>query len=171
MMQPETNGLNPPFDLELVSLRPASPDDNELLFKIFVGARFNEFSLLDLGQAQKHTLIKMQFDAQSYQYSESHPGAESRIISWNHLPVGRMLVDRGERETTLVDIALLPEYRNHGIGTLLIQRLLVEAAEANKQVRLHVLKSNPAQHLYERLGFFRAGGDAMYFEMLCKPVL
>ncbi len=170
-MQPETNGFNSRLDPELVSLRPATPDDHELLFKIFAGARLAEFRLVDLDQTQKHALIKMQFDAQSYQYSESYPRAESLIISWDDLPIGRILVDEGEREMNLVDIALLPEYRNRGIGTQLIQRLLVQAAEANKQVRLHVLKSNPAQHLYERLGFIRAGGDSMYFEMLCKPVL
>jgi GNAT superfamily N-acetyltransferase len=38
----------------------------------------------------------------------------------------------------LVDIALLPEHRNAGIGTRLIRRLMDEAALAGKPVRPHV---------------------------------
>lgn len=114
-------------------------------------------------------LMTMQFNAQGQQYDESYPQAQSAIILQNANPVGRMLVDRAESEITLIDIALLPEYQNAGTGSKLIEELLAEAVVAGKPVRLHVLKSNPAQRLYERFGFSRVGEQSMYFEMIFTP--
>jgi len=51
----------------------------------------------------------------------------------------------------------------------MIRELLNEAIAASKPVRLHVAKSNPAQRLYERLGFSPAGEHSMYLEMIFKP--
>jgi ribosomal protein S18 acetylase RimI-like enzyme len=135
---------------------------------LFASAR-PEFNLLNLPESQLQALMAMQFNAQRQQYDESYPEAQSDIILQNANPIGRMLVDRTEHELTLIDIALLPEYRNAGIGSKLIEELLAEASVAGKPVRLHVLKSNPAQRLYERLGFSRVGEQSMYFEMLLVP--
>ena len=113
----------------------------------------------------------MQFNAQRQQYDYSYPQAESGIVLQDDLPIGRMLVDKTACEITLIDIALLPEHRNAGLGTDLIQDLLAEAVVARKPVRLHVLKSNPAMRLYERLGFSRVGDQSMYFEMIFEPAV
>lgn len=111
----------------------------------------------------------MQFNAQRQQYDEVYPQAENRIILQNNIPLGRMLVNSSESEITLVDIALLPEHRNAGVGTSLVQGLLAEALAARKPVRLHVWKFNPAFHLYERLGFSIVGDQSSYLEMLFQP--
>ena len=153
---------------QLVTIRPATRDDEGFLLHLFAGTR-PEFDLLDLPESQKQALLSMQFKAQRQQYDASYPQAESGIILRDGRPIGRMLVDRTAREITLIDIALLPEHRNTGIGTELIKELLGEAAEARKPVRLHVLKSNPALRLYERLGFSKVGDQSMYFEMLFQP--
>lgn len=111
----------------------------------------------------------MQFNAQRQQYDEVYPQAENRIVLQDDRPVARILVDRSEHEITLIDIALLPEYRNAGIGTRLVQKLQAEAVAARKPVRLHVWKSNPALHLYERLGFSIVRDQSSYLEMLFQP--
>jgi ribosomal protein S18 acetylase RimI-like enzyme len=80
-----------------------------------------------------------------------------------------MLVDESEREFVLVDLALLPEHRKFGIGTRLLNDLLRRAVEARKPIRLHVLKSNPARRLYERLGFSLVKEESMYLEMIFEP--
>ena len=151
-----------------VTIRPATEDDEGFLLHLFAGTR-PEFDLLDLPESQKQALVSMQFRAQRQQYDGSYPQAESRIILRDKHPIGRMLVDRTAPEITLIDIALLPEHRNAGIGTHLIKELLAEAAGAKKPVRLHVFKSNPALRLYERLGFSRVGDQSMYFEMIFQP--
>lgn len=68
-------------------------------------------------------------------------------------------------ETGLIDIALLPEYRNQGIGSILLRGLLTEAAAVGSSVRLQVLKGNPARELYARLGFLTTAENGPY-EML-----
>ena len=155
---------------QLVSLRPATKDDEAFLLHLFISTR-PEFSLLNLPESQKQALLSMQFNAQRQQYEESYPQAESNILLQDGRPIGRMLVDRTTSEITLIDIALLPEHRNAGLGTHLIQGLLAEATQAKKPVRLHVLKSNPALHLYERFGFSRVGDQSMYFEMIFQPAV
>ncbi|MDX6527903.1 MAG: hypothetical protein QOH41_193 [Blastocatellia bacterium] len=150
-----------------MTLRTVTPDDEDFLFEVFAATRLEEFRFLD--EAQKQPLIRMQYNAQRSQYEAGFPQAESRIILVDDCRSGRMLVDESENEFTLVDIALLPEYRKLGVGTHLINELLNRAVVARKPIRLHVLKSNPALHLYERLGFARVSDDSMYSEMIFEP--
>ena len=157
-----------PESSQSITVRPAGPDDEAFLAQLFASTR-PEFSFLVLPESQKQSLITMQFNAQRQQYDASYPEAESTIIMVHGQPVGRMLVDRNDLEFTLIDIALAPEHRNAGIGTSLIMKFLTEAIAASKPVRLHVAKSNPAQRLYERLGFSPAGEQSMYLEMIFKP--
>lgn len=111
----------------------------------------------------------MQYNAQRSQYDDGFPEAESSIILLDGVPAGRMIVNESEREFSLVDIALLPEYRKAGVGTRLLKELLDRAVVARKPIRLHVLKSNPARRLYERLGFSLANEESMYLEMTFEP--
>jgi ribosomal protein S18 acetylase RimI-like enzyme len=151
-----------------ITMRPAAPDDEAFLAQLFASTR-PEFSFLDLADSQEQFLMTMQFNAQRQQYDASYPGAKNAIILLHGQPVGRMLVDQNEGEFTLIDIALSPEHRNAGIGTNLIRELLNEAGAAGKPVRLHVAKGNPAQRLYERLGFSLVADQSMYFEMIFEP--
>jgi ribosomal protein S18 acetylase RimI-like enzyme len=153
---------------ESVNLRSATPDDEAFLLRLFGSTRIDEFSFLADAE-QIDALIKMQFNLQRQQYEAGYPNAEHNIILHDGQPAGRLFVDEGEPEITLVDVALLPEYRNMGIGRYLLEQLLARAAAAKKPVRLHVMKLNPARRLYERLGFQQVGHDGMYFEMLCEP--
>src|SRR5687767_10295955 len=138
-----------------ITLRTATPDDELFLLQLYASTREDEFRFVVLEEGQKEALIKMQYDIRRVQYDAGYPQAEASIILLDDRPAGRMLLDEGEREFELVDIALLPEHRNSGIGTQLIRQLLDRAVSARKPVRLQVLKTNPALRLYERLGFSR----------------
>lgn len=152
-----------------LGLRPATSEDELFLRNLFASTRSDELALLNWNQNQAEAFIAMQFNAQSRQYVMSYPDAQQSIILWNDEPVGRLLLDRGELELTLVDIALLPAHRNRGIGTGLIRDIQKEAVAAAKPIRLHVFSSSVARRLYERLGFSRIGGDAAYSEMMWVP--
>ncbi len=55
--------------------------------------------------------------------------------------------------------AILPEYRNQGLGTQLMEQLVQEVANLYNQMSLSVRKDNPAINLYERLGFVKVEGS------------
>jgi ribosomal protein S18 acetylase RimI-like enzyme len=152
-----------------VTLRPSLPEDQEFLFAVYASTRDEELSLWGWDDDQKHGFLDMQFRAQNQQYRLSYPQADSSVILLDDHPVGRLLVDRNGPDITLVDIALLPEYRNRRIGTTLIQSILAEATGAQKNVALHVLRGSAAARLYERLGFTMVSEDGFYLEMKRTP--
>jgi ribosomal protein S18 acetylase RimI-like enzyme len=149
-----------------LTLRPATADDEAFLFDLFASTR-EEFNFLE--ETQRQPLLKMQYAARQFQYEEGYPQAEADIILLDDRRAGRMLVNVSEQAITLIDIALLPEYRGTGIGTQVLQDLLKRAVEARKPVKLQVFKTNPALRLYERLGFSRCGEQSMYLEMIFEP--
>jgi len=63
-------------------------------------------------------------------------------------------------EHLLVYIAVDASLRGEGVGTQLMQAAI---ADTDGDIALHVEKDNPAQHLYERMGF-----SAAYVEMRYK---
>src|SRR5438270_7841377 len=104
------------MEINQVKLRPATAADEPFLLELYSSTRAQELDILDLDQNQKQAFVNMQFNAQTQQYRISYPEAENGIILIDNRPIGRMIIDRGQ-ELTLVDIALLPEYRRHGIGS------------------------------------------------------
>jgi len=58
-----------------------------------------------------------------------------------------------EDHIRIIDISLLPNNRNQGIGSYFINQLKDEAAKENKILSIHVEKFNKALELYLRLGF------------------
>ena len=148
-----------------ISLRAATPEDTAFLLAVFTSTR-DEFRSLIPDEGQLAALMSMQFNLQRRQYQDGYPHGQDHIILKRGQPVGRMLINESERTITLVDIALLPEHRNEGIGRQLLDDLL----SRKKPVTLHVLKTHRARNLYERLGFRKVGEDSMYDEMICEPL-
>jgi ribosomal protein S18 acetylase RimI-like enzyme len=151
-----------------ITLRSATAEDEAFLLKLFASTR-DDFKMLIGDENQLAVLIRMQFNFQRQQYREGYPNGEDNIILSNGQPIGRMFTSEGDRTITLVDIALLPDYRNAGIGGRLLDELLKSAAEKGKSVILQVFKANPARHLYQRLGFRDRSEDSMYYEMIYEP--
>ncbi|MFS8086003.1 MAG: GNAT family N-acetyltransferase [Acidobacteriota bacterium] len=149
------------FDTEKLSLRPNTPDDDGFLRQVYDSTRRDELDAWGWDAQQQRLFLDLQFKAQTEQYRQCYPKADSELILLNGNPVGRILIDRGETDILLIDIALLAEYRRLGIGTYLIRGLLDEA----RTVRLQVQRSNPALRLYQRLGFLPIAGDQIYIEM------
>jgi ribosomal protein S18 acetylase RimI-like enzyme len=151
------------------SLRPASPADQEFLFQLYASTRQAEIAALGWSPAQQESFLRMQFQAQQRWYETAYAGAEHRIVMLDSKPAGRLLVERGAEAATLVDISLIPEYRGRGLGTMLLRDLLHGCQNSGLAVRLQVLKTNPAQRLYERVGFRRTNEDQLYFQMEWRP--
>lgn len=152
-----------------ITLRSSVPEDHEFLFDLYATTRDEELNLWGWDDTQKRMFLELQFRAKNQQYNLSYPEADDRIVLLNGRPVGRILADRKGQEITFLDIALLPEYRNRNIGTTLVQSLIQEAIDAKKSVVLHVVVTNRAARLYERLGFNIVKEDPVYREMRFTP--
>lgn len=148
-----------------VYLRPATREDQSFLYQLYASTRAEELSTVPWSEEQKQAFLKMQFSAQSHDYQKNYPNAALQLIVRDDHPVGRLYVDRRAREICIVDIALLPEHRGAGIGSALLQDLIVEADTAGKSLTLHVEKFNPASRLYQRLGFVEIGDSGVYLHM------
>ena len=166
LMEHRSGKETPDKRVPAVKLRSVEPDDEPFLFRVYASTRAAEMAAWGWDQAQQEAFLRMQFLTQQLSYRAQFPGADHRIIMVEDQPAGRILVARTDKEILLVDIALLAEYRNAGIGTGLIRDLQAEAARAGAPVHLHVLKTNPAAaRLYERLGFQATEDDGVYLQM------
>lgn len=149
----------------MLKLASVIPQDESLLYQLYASIRREEFSLLGLSELQMQALLHMQYDAQKNAYHVQCPQAKYELIYYEALPIGRMITDIQSQGIHLVDIALLPDYREKGYGTQLIKSLQSFAIEKQLSVMLHVLQGNPAQRLYERCGFYVTGEVIPYVAM------
>ena len=156
-------------DIEGVSLRPRRDDDLAFLARLYASTRADEMALLDWSSHEKEAFLAMQFEAQTRHYDEHFSDAEFLVIERNDRPIGRLYLQRRNDEIRVVDIALLPENRRGGVGGRLLQRVLDEAAETGKAVRIHVESNNPALTLYRRLGFRLIDDLGVYHLMEWTP--
>jgi ribosomal protein S18 acetylase RimI-like enzyme len=137
------------------SLRGVVATDAPFLRELFESAH-PHLQFVPLPEDQLHGLIDMQWRAQRLGYATQWPDAQDAIIECAGQPVGRLLVHHGD-VTTIVDIAVLPRHRNCGIGSAALSSLLAAADRDRRVVRLTVSAGNPAEGLYERLGFAPVG--------------
>jgi ribosomal protein S18 acetylase RimI-like enzyme len=79
--------------------------------------------------------------------------------------VGRICLTRHWRRVFLRDIELVAGERNRGLGTAIVAAILELARERRQAVDLLVLKCNPAQRLYVRLGFAVIADDGARLTM------
>src|SRR5215469_3167724 len=134
-----------------IELRPFSANDQDFLYRLYASTRMAEIAAFGWNPAQQEAFLRMQFNAQQRWYEMAYEGADHKLIVVDNQPAGRILVQRGPNAHVLVDIALLVEYRNRGIGTQLLRELIADANRDGVLARLQVLKTNPAYRLYERM--------------------
>jgi ribosomal protein S18 acetylase RimI-like enzyme len=147
------------------ALRPVTPDDRGFLLRVYASTREDELSILGWSEEQKAAFVLQQFEAQDAYYREHYESAAFDVIEIDGEPAGRLYVARWDDEMRIVDIALLPEYRGHGIGTALLRDLLAAAAREGRRLSIHVEVNNPARRLYERLGFAQVEERGVYLLM------
>lgn len=149
-----------------VNLRPIQPEDQVFLFDLYASTRADEMAAWGWDAAQQAAFLTQQFKAQQQHYKAQYPEAEHCIIMNHDCAAGCIMTAELSDRIILVDIALLPEQREHGIGTSLIQDLQTRSVRTDKPLRLHVLDANhAARRLYQRLGFRTIRHDEPYLEM------
>ena len=143
-------------------LRPAQPADADFEYTLYASTRDD---LRPLGAEVFDGLVGMHFRSQSMSIRLDHPNAERQIVLVEDLPAGRLITDGSAGHIEVIDVALLPEYRGHGLGTSVMRGVIAHADRLGRAVRLHVEKQSRAVRLYERLGFTICGDVGMYVAM------
>ncbi|HTF38910.1 MAG TPA: GNAT family N-acetyltransferase [Blastocatellia bacterium] len=146
-----------------LTLRPVTSDDEDFLIGVYAGTRAEEVAGLPWDANQRDSFMRMQFAAQQQDYQRRFPDSDHRLLLLDGRRAGRVYLARGENEIRILDIALVPEHRNKGIGTRIIKDLLTESSQSRKPVRVYVEQFNPALALFERLGFSRAEDIGTHF--------
>lgn len=114
-------------------------------------------------------LMDMQFATQDASFASDHPQAMRRIVLWSGQPVGRIVIAWDEPDTILgVDIAVHPAGRASGAGLAMLRAWVDVADVLGRPCTLNVVATNPAQRIYQRLGFRSVGAidpEAAYIAM------
>lgn len=126
--------------------------DNPFYFTVYASSREAEIASWGWNREEQQAFLRMQYQCQQQSYQMQYPHLESRIVLCSNAPAGRILLAKNETQTVLVDITLLPDFQNRGIGSALLKDLQ-GGIDAGESLRLTVLNTNPARWLYNRLGF------------------
>lgn len=128
-------------------------EDADFLFEVYASSRVEEMSLWGWTNEQQAQFLRMQHEAQQRFYQQQYPDLQYHIIWDDGKKTGRVAIGRMEEELVLVDIILLPEFQNRGLGSTILQQLKREAMDNDMSIRLSVLTNSRAQQFYERFGF------------------
>jgi ribosomal protein S18 acetylase RimI-like enzyme len=147
-----------PEDLR-VDLRPARKRDYDYAERLYIETMRPLLTRLDAWE-EEDALAKFR----------GHYRLENvSIITVNGRDAGFLQVEENAEGITLAQIHIEAPYRSRGIGTRLLGDLLSKSRAKSKPVSLSVVKHNPAQALYERLGFQTVAQDQTKLHMRYEP--
>ncbi|WP_418058543.1 GNAT family N-acetyltransferase [Pimelobacter simplex] len=154
-----------------LTLRPAAAADEPFLLALYAAGRAAELDQVAWPPGQREAFVAMQHDLRERQYRAAYPDAEHSVVEVADHPAGRLLLNRGEREIRVVDIALLPAHQGRGVGGTLLRRVLDDAAATGDgvPVSLQVERAGRARALYERLGFVVVAEDDVRLSLTWRP--
>ncbi|GAB0118071.1 N-acetyltransferase family protein [Acidisoma sp. 7E03] len=137
----------------LYRLRPERRADAAFLLRLYAEVRAAEMDAAGWPEAERRVFLREQLRLQSLHYHRTYPEAHFEIVMQGETPVGRLYWHPGDSDIHVIDLSLLRQYRNQGLGSALLREVILRAESQGKAVSLAVLFGNPAIHLYRRLGF------------------
>ncbi|WP_260679589.1 GNAT family N-acetyltransferase [Ectopseudomonas mendocina] len=141
----------------------------DFLGHLYASTRADEMLHSGWDAAAIATFLEHQFDTQHRYYQTHFPDAEFLLIERGGQAVGRLYLLWEASNLKIIDIALLPSLRGQGMGSALLHDLIVRADMVGLSIGLHVESYNPAQHLYQRLGFEIMDENGVYLRMQRPP--
>ena len=151
--------------LDRISLRPVTDADASFLLELYKSSRGDDLRGLGWDEVRISEFLTMQHEAQLRFDANEYKRPTDQMVLRDGELIGRLIYEPRENEIRCVDIALLPEYRNAGVGAYLIRQLQDEAKRRNKPLRLQVIRFSRAVGLFERLGFQRISETGTHFQM------
>ncbi|HWY67990.1 MAG TPA: GNAT family N-acetyltransferase [Terriglobales bacterium] len=141
-----------------IALRPAGTRDFDYCKRLYFAGMKTIIEELRLNQASQEASFQEQWQA-----------TQVRIIALDSSDIGWLQSFIEDDAIFLAQLFVDGPFQRRGIGTDMIHRLIGEANQTNRAVRLNVVKINPAVRLYERLGFRIVREDERKFYMKRDP--
>ncbi len=139
----------------MIETRQANSGDKDFLWKLKVAS-----------MRQYVEAVYGWDDAIQYGFFEKsfHP-EDIQVIQYGGKDVGMYEYMERTEDWLFARIEITPSFQGRGIGTTVIQRIVGHVSNTGKPLRLQVFKINPAQKLYERIGFIRTGETQTHITM------
>jgi GNAT superfamily N-acetyltransferase len=134
-------------------LRAAEEADLVFLSDLYAEVRADELAPVPWPEAAKRAFLQQQFDLQHAHYIKHYVGADFLVIELDGQRIGRIYLHRTANDIRVMDVALVSTQRGRGLGSALFAELIEESEHAGVPISLHVEAENPANRLYQRLGF------------------
>ena len=170
----ETVTVLPPVPLLLkergIDLRKETPEDLQFLRSLYIAGRQDELSQVNWPESTKIAFLSQQFELQTQYYKSNYRGAAWGIITKESYPIGRLYIHANTKDIRIIDISIMSDFRNQGIGNEIIRSIFSLATVAKIGVSIHVdLFNSSAKRLYDRLGFILTGTSGHYHRMEWTP--
>ena len=137
-----------------LALRPETESDAAFLRALHDSVKGAELALMPLADPIRRQLLDMQYRAMTMSYRAAFPAGRFEVIMLDAAPIGRLITDNGQDRFHIVYIGLLPEWRDHGIGTALMASVLDRPRRRRAICAATVAVDNVASlRLWFRLGF------------------
>lgn len=138
------------------SFRPATPEDQALLFELYravMGGYIEQIWGWD-SQWQKDD------------FSEHFDPDQITVVLRESQPIGYVQVEKHSYVLYIRMLLLAPEHQKKGLGANLLKWIISSASKQHLGVKLQVFKINaPARRFYERHGFKVVGETPASLEM------
>jgi len=152
-----------------VSLQPFTAADEPFLIQVYASSRADEMALVPWSEEQKLAFLTAQFNAQQVHYQKTYPEAQHDIVLVDGDPAGRLFVARLATEIRIVDLALLPKYRNRRIGSRLLNDLKRESEKLGVPLSVYVEQFNPSLPVFVHHGFIAGKQEGFHILMEWVP--
>jgi GNAT superfamily N-acetyltransferase len=141
-----------------IAVRAARAEDFDFCADLYFKEMDRTIRELNLDLAKQATNLCQRWDVQ-----------QVRIITLDGADIGWVQSTIEGGALFLGQLFVAPAHQGRGIGTMIVRRLIEEAAYDRRAVTLGVVKINPALRLYQRLGFRTTHEDARKFYMRRDP--
>ena len=120
-------------------------------------------------ETDKRAFLQEQFETQERQYRTNYPTARFDVIEYAGEPIGRLYVHESIDDIRIMEVGLLAQWRNRGIGRILLSELIGVSEAKELPLSLHVESTNPARRVYLRLGFEAIEERGVHVYMRRRP--
>ena len=154
-----------------IEMRPLEQADEGFMEQLYASTRSADQRMDGCDARTEALLVALQFRARQAQLRTQYPYGDIAVILERDRPIGSLYVNYGPDEIRILDMSLLPEYRNRGIGRGLLRSLQAQAVRMRVPVRIDLLLSSQAYRLFHRCGFTPRGANGVHNSLEWWPPL